>query len=146
MKYRSAKKYLNFKKFQLKWNILRHFTSLKQQSAWRKLFSPPPNKSFLCLWDKNFRSKIYRNIQIFAFQVLQEYNSWTSRNGAAQIFFLTPTTIMFLPVSREYVFYNVEWVEVRKMSEAFWAKLYCNEWYFLLFFVGSKTFYQKIWN
>ena len=60
---------------------------------------------------------------------------WASRNGAVQILFLTPTRNMFtekflkwltfLIVLLEYVFYNVEWVKVRKMSEAFWAKLFC---------------------
>ena len=41
-----------------------------------------------------------------------------SRNGAVQMFFLTPTKNMFLAVLQEYMFY-VERVEVRKMSETF---------------------------
>ena len=39
--------------------------------------------------------EIYRNIQTFAFQVLQEWGSWASRNGTVEIFFLTPTRNMF---------------------------------------------------
>ena len=43
------------KKFKLKWRILKHF---KQWSALRKLFSPPPDKSFLRHWNKNFLTEI----------------------------------------------------------------------------------------
>ena len=39
---------------------------------------------------KIFFKEIYRNIQIFAFKLLQECSSWASRNGLVQIFFLTP--------------------------------------------------------
>ena len=42
------------------------------------------------LWNKNVLSEIYRNIQTFAFKVLQQYSSWASRNGAVRMFFLTP--------------------------------------------------------
>ena len=31
----------------------------------------------------------------------------------------------FLAVLREHIIFNVKWVEVQKMSEVFWAKLYC---------------------
>ena len=65
----------------------KHFTSPKEPSAWQKLFSPPPDKSFLRLWNKNVRTKIYRNIQTFTFQELRECCSWASRNGAVQFFF-----------------------------------------------------------
>ena len=59
------------------------------------------------------------NIQTFAVQELREYSSWASRNGAMQMFFLTPTRNMFLAVLRECIFYNVERVDVRRMSEVF---------------------------
>ena len=39
---------------------------------------------------QNFITKIYRNIQAFAFKVIQECSSWESRKGAVQLFFLTP--------------------------------------------------------
>ena len=44
----------------------------------------PPNKRFLRAWNKYFLTKIYKNIQAFAFQVLRESSSWASRNGAVQ--------------------------------------------------------------
>ena len=46
--------------------------------------------------EQNFVEKIYRNIQTFALQVLQQYNSWASRNGAVSIFYLTSTRNMFV--------------------------------------------------
>ena len=73
-------------------------------------------------------------IQTSDFQVLQECKSWPFGNGAVQMFFFwQPTRTMFagkfvkwekfLAVLREYIFYNVEWVEFRKMSEVFSEKL-----------------------
>ena len=53
----------------------------------------PPDRSLLRLWKKNFLTDIYRNIQIFPFKVLLECSSWASRNGAVQMFFLTPSDI-----------------------------------------------------
>ena len=38
---------------------------------------------------------IYRNIQTFVFKVLQECSSWTSKNGAVQMFFMAPNRNMF---------------------------------------------------
>ena len=87
---------MNFQKFQLKWKISNHFTSPKMLSAWRKLFIPPPDKSFLRFWNKNFRTAIYSNTQTIAFQVLRKCRFWTSRNNAGQFFFLTLTIKMFL--------------------------------------------------
>ena len=67
------------KEFKLKWTILKHF---KQCAALRKLFSPPPDKSFLRHWNKNFLTEIHSNIQTLAFQVLRECSSLAFRNGA----------------------------------------------------------------
>ena len=64
----------------------------------KEIIQTPPDKSFLLLWNKHFRTEIYRNIQTFAFQVLQESSSWASRNGAEQMFFPTPTGDMALAV------------------------------------------------
>ena len=84
---------------------------------------------------QNFITKIYRNIQAFAFKVIQECSSWESRKGAVQLFFLTPKKKKkmlarkfvkgdrFLAVLREHVILNVEWVEICKMSEFFWVKI-----------------------
>ena len=86
-------------------------TRSKQQSTLRNLFSlpllppPPPPIS----------------------PVLQEYTSWTSRNGAMQIIFLAPNRNMFAGKFvkwerlfiefREHIGFSVNWVEVRKISE-----------------------------
>ena len=96
---------------------------------------PAPDKILLLLWNKNFLTEIYRNIQTFAFKVLQKCSSWASRNITVQLFSLTPSRNMsarqslklekFLAVFREHIICNVKWVEVRKMSNVFWAKLYC---------------------
>ena len=82
------------------------------------LNAPPPDKILLRLWNKNFHTEIDRNIQTFAFKVLQECSSWSSRNVAVQMFFLTPNRNIFagkcleserfLPVLREHITFNVE--------------------------------------
>ena len=77
-------------------NCVKILTRPKQRAALRKLFSPPPthpppNKILLRLWNKNFLTDIYRNIQTFAFKVLQECSSWASRN----LLFLTPNRNIF---------------------------------------------------
>ena len=56
---------------------------------------PLADKTLLHFWNKNFLKEIYRNIQTFAFNVLQECSFWAPRNGAVQIFFLTPNRNMF---------------------------------------------------
>ena len=65
-----------------------------QRAALRKSFIPTPDKSFLRLWKEIFLKKIYMNIQTFAFEELRESSSWTSKNDAVQMFFLTPTRNM----------------------------------------------------
>ena len=80
---------------------------------------PPPDKSFLHLWNKNVWTEIYRNMQTFAFQVLGKCSSWASRNSVVPMFFLALTIIKFLAVLWEYIVYDVDWVEVRQMSEVF---------------------------
>ena len=62
-------------------------------------------------------------------------SSWAWRIVAVQIFFLASNRKIlagkfvkwdrFLAVLREHIIFNIKWVEVRKMSEVFWAKLYC---------------------
>ena len=82
------------------------------------------------------RYKEIWNIQTFAFKVLQEFSSSASTNAAVQISFLTPKRNMFtrkfvkperfLAVLRDHFIFNVNFnVKVCKMSEVFWAKLYC---------------------
>ena len=76
---------------------------------------------------KKILMETYRNIQAFIFQVLPEWSSWTSRNGAVQTFFWKKKKkqkcvcwknfkwVWFLAVLRAYIFYNVEWAGVRKV-------------------------------
>ena len=50
-------------------------------------------------------------IPTFAFQMHQDGSSWASRNGAVQMFFLTPCTNqkhVFGCVAGVYIFHNVE--------------------------------------
>ena len=47
---------------------------------------PAPDKILLLLWNKNFLTEIYKNIETFAFKMLQECSSWAIRNGAVQFF------------------------------------------------------------
>ena len=58
-------------------------------------------------------------------QVLRECSYWASRNGAVQKIFLTLTKNLFLAELQEFIFHNVEWIEVRTTSEVFWAELFC---------------------
>ena len=154
-----------FKNFNLKWNIVKHFVRHKKWAALRKLFSLPPTqpsseKILLSLWNKHFYKEIYRNIQTFAFKVLQECSSSASRNGAVQISFLTPNKNMsagksvkserLLPVLQEHIIFNVKWVEVCEMSEVFWANLYCKK--FVTFFASlcwlwdrTSEIKKKLW-
>ena len=84
-------------------------------------------KVLLCLRNKNFLTEIYRNIQTFAFKVLQKCSSWASRNGAAQMFFsdseqkhawwkICKVRKVFDCVARAYYFQC-------QMSKVVWAKL-----------------------
>ena len=89
---------------------------------------PNQIKASLSLWDRNFRTKINRNIKKFTFLMLWVYkcSSWASRNCTVQVFFLKCTRNirnMFLIVLREYIFHNFEWAEVHKIREVFWVKV-----------------------
>ena len=63
--------------------------------------------------------------------------------------------LSLLAVLQDYIFYNVEWVEVCKMRQVFWMKLYCKVsglfllffwlWYFLLENLKLKNKLQ-IWG
>ena len=80
-------------------------------------------------------SEIHRIIQIFSFPVFWKCSSRAFRNGAVQIFFSDTNqehvcwkickVSEFSAVLREYIFYNVEWLEVCNVSKAFKAKWCC---------------------
>ena len=105
----------------------------------KEIIQPPPNppapdKILLLLWNKNFLTEINRNILTFAFKVLQECRSWSSRNGGVHFFSDTKQKLVFWKTFKvrkafgflwEHIIFNVKWVKFCKMSEIFWAKLYC---------------------
>ena len=77
------------------------FYETQTASSLKEIIKPSPitrslvsETEFLGL-PKFLATGIYRNTHIFAFQVLRECSSWASKNGAVQIFFLTPTRNMF---------------------------------------------------
>ena len=117
----------------------------------------PPDKILLRLWNKHFLREIYRNIQTFAFEVLQESSSWSSGNRAVQMFFLTPNRNMFagkfvhwenfLAVFWEHIISISKELRFAKWVRFFWAKLYCKmSNLFSLVFIGFEIFCNKIWN
>ena len=87
-------------------------------NRFEEIFLLPRDRRFLPLWNKNYLTDIYRNIQTFAFQVLRECSSWASRNGAVQMFLYTLNRnklagkfvkrARFLFVLRKYIFSNGE--------------------------------------
>ena len=85
-------KIVEFSKISIQMKHLKTLNGTQTTSRLKKLPSPPPpppptpDKSLLCLSKKKF-TEIYRNILAFIFQVLPEWSSWTSRNGAVQMFF-----------------------------------------------------------
>ena len=131
-------------------------TRSKQPAGLRKLFSPPPDKKFLRIWNKNFITEIYRNMQTFAFQMFWECSSWAFRNSAGQMFFLTHTRDMFVgkPVNwlrfsavlQKYFFTMLSELRFKKWVSFLSETILKNEWSFLLILVGFETLYQKIWN
>ena len=81
---------VEFPKISIKMKNCKTSYKVHTASLLRKLFSlvpthPPSDIIILRLWNKNFLTEIYRNMQTFAFKVLQECSSWASRNGAVQI-------------------------------------------------------------
>ena len=158
---------MNFKKLQSK---CKTFYETQSASHFQEIIQPsrnpsPSDKILLRLSKKIFLTDIYRNIQTFAFKVLQKCSSSASRNGAVQMFFLTLSRNMyagkflksdgFLTVLRDHIIFNVKWVEVRKMSNVFRAKLYCKMsdlsfcwlWDFLLENLKLKRYSEDVrWN
>ena len=87
-----------------------------------------------------------------AFKVLQECSFWGSRNNAVQIIFLAPNRDIMLKIYEvkkvfallwKHIIFNVKWDEFRKISEVFWAKLYCKMCDF--FVVGLNETFCWLW-
>ena len=126
-------KELNFQKFQFKWKISNILRIPHSDLPQRNCSAPYQMKASSKFW-----TEIYRNIHTFAFQVLWECSSWASENGAVQMFFLTLTINVFVAVLPESNFYNVEWLEVRKMSFLSETVLICIGLYSVIFFASFR--------
>ena len=90
-KYQNAKKQFKYKKFQLKWEILKDFTMPKQQQAsLRKSFSLPPGKSWTKVSLRRYAG-IYRHLLPKCFE-----NAVHGRVEMMQwkCFFLTPSRLV----------------------------------------------------
>ena len=88
------------------------FYETQTASRHKEIIQPPPtpyptNKILLRLWNKNFLREMYRNIQTFAFKVLQKFSSWASLNGAVQFFFWHQTETYLL---ENFVKWKVFWL------------------------------------
>ena len=121
-------------RFSIKMKNCKTLYKVQTASCLKEIFQPPPtdpspDKILLRLWNKNFITEIYRNIQAFTFKVFQECGSWASRNDAVQMLFLTPNRNMFagkfvktervLGVLLEQFVVNVKLVEISKISKVF---------------------------
>ena len=108
-------KIVEFSKISVKMKNCKTFYKTQTASRLQEIIQSSPNpspsdKMLLCLWKKKFLTEICRNIQTFAFKVLQKCSSWASRNGVVQMFALAPSRTMsagkflkserFLPVLR----------------------------------------------
>ena len=128
------------------------FYETQTASRLKEIIQSPstPHTNLATSLKQNFLREICRNIQTFAFKVLQESSSWASGNGAVQMFFLTPNRNMFagkfvnwesfLAVFWEHIIFNFKRVEIRKMSEVFWVKLYCKMSDLFLWFLLALRF------
>lgn len=90
-----------------KWFFMTNVTSIlflfyKSQTVNRlkEIIQHPTDESFLRLCNKDILTEIYRDMQTSDFQVIQECSSLAFRNGAVQMYFLTPARSMF---ARKYV-------------------------------------------
>ena len=127
-------KITKFPKTSIKMKYYQTFHEVQTASALRKLFNPPPDKSFLHLWRKKFLQKL-TGIHRHRLSKCLKNAALRRKEMVQYLFFLTPTRNMFsvkfvkwvrfLAVFVEYTFYNIEWVKVCKMGEVFRAKLYC---------------------
>ena len=139
------------------------FYETQTASRLKEIIQSPstPHTNLATSLKQNFLREICRNIQTFAFKVLQESSSWASGNGAVQILFFTPNRNMvagkfvnwesFWTMFWDHVIFNFKRAEIRKMSEVFCAKLYgkmCDlfGWFLLaLSFFATNSGIKKNW-
>ena len=134
----------------MKMIISKHFTIPKVRVAWRKLFSPSPRQKL--------KDKAESLEQVFSNRSLQKYTDiWFSSASKCfsnavlrrlekvqcKCFFWHQPEICFSAMLQECICYNVEWVEVLKISQVFWAKLYCKMSYLFCWFCSLWEFLQR---
>ena len=113
------KKFKTFYKVQVAANRSKEIIQFPPDKGWRKIFSLKYTEIYRHLLSKCFKDAAPQRLEMVQ----------------CKCFFLAPTRNMLagkfvkrvrsLAVLREYIFYKVEWVEIRKMSKVFWAKIYC---------------------
>ena len=130
---------MNFKKFHLKWKIVKYFARSKQQVTLRNYpaSSHPTAHQIKPYYVSETKIFLRRYLEIHRHLLSKCFkNAVLERQEMVHaIFFLTPNKNMialkfvkseiFLNVLREHIIFNIKWVEVHKMSDAVWAKLYC---------------------
>ena len=155
---------MNFKKFHLKWKAAKHFRRLKQRATLRKSFSlhqppTPPDKILLNLWNKiTFITEIYRHlfskcskkVVLGRQEMLQcKWSYWSPNRNIFAGKFVNWQSL--LAVFWEHVISSFKRVEIHKMSEIFWMKLYCKMsdlcgWFLLaLRFSAINSGIKKLW-
>ena len=106
--------------------MLKHFTTPKQRSIWRELFSPSTDKACYVTGAKSFEwilTGIYRHLLCNCFNNAVHGRS---RNDTIQIFFLAPT--------RNCFFLSCGSIELSELSLVKWVRVFasvCWLWDFL---------------
>ena len=133
-------KIVEFQKISIKVKNCKTFYETQTASPLKEIIQPPPTpippyKILLGLWNKIFLERyteIYRHLisQCFKKVVLGRQEMMQCK-----CFFLTPNRNMsarkfvdwesFLAVFWEHIIFNFKRVDIRKISEIFWAKMYC---------------------
>ena len=127
------------KKFELNENLKNKSTTPKQRASLRKSSRFPPSpphqiksyyifgtKIFLFRYTeiyKHLLSKCFKNAVLGCQKMVQRKCS--SDTKQKHVCWKICTVIKVFGRVRKYIIFNVKWVEVLKMSEAFWANSYC---------------------
>ena len=94
-------KIVEFPKISIKMKNCKTFckaeTTSRLNEIIKPLSNPPPyDKILLCLWNKTFLTKIYRNIRTFAFKLLHECSFGCQEKVECKCFFWHQTEICLL--------------------------------------------------
>ena len=84
---------------------------------------------------KHLLSKCFKNVVLGGQEMVQYKYFFCHQTCLLKIYQVR----RFLAVLWGHIIFNVKWVEVHKMSESFWAKLYCKS---VIFFVSFCWFWD----